>query len=167
MPEENDQVEVRETAPCSRLLWRWGFRRPLGSRQFRLVTLFILVAVVSVGLGLLKRWYDGQAPYRRLRAAGAQIQFHDNPRRVVVDFSGAAVSDRDLEHLCAVPLAMSVDLSGTAVTDDAIAHLIRAPQLERVNLNRTNVSPAAILRLCAVRPDVKLGAFKRTSYLAW
>ena len=167
MSQQTDGLVIRETAPASRYLWRWGWKRPLGPGQFRLGGLLALVTVPGVVLGLWKNWYDQQAPYRALRDLGATLTFYEQCGDIHVDLSGATVTDKQLVKLCDVPDQMDLDLSGTTVTDRAIDSLIRIPKLANIDLSGTNVSQSGIKRLTEARPDVSVGPMPARSRLLW
>jgi len=167
MSGQEDGVRIDELSPASRHLLRWGWRRPLGSRQFRLATVFVIVTILATTLALWKHWHDQQAPYRALRALGADLRFSDRRRWVHVDLSGSSVTDDKLNVLRQVPVKTHLDLSGTTVTDNVIDQLIQAAQLVRVDLTRTKVSDAGIQRLLDARPDVSVGPTSDMSYLKW
>jgi len=125
------------------------------------------VTILAAILAVWKHWHDQQAPYRALRALGADIRFYDARRWVHVDLSGSNVTDDELTVLRHVPLEMQLDLSGATVSDKVIDQLTQAPQLVRVDLTGTKVSDGGIQRLRDARPDVSVGPTDDMSYLKW
>jgi hypothetical protein len=146
--------------------------------QFSLTTLFVVVTVLCVGLGIVV------APVARQRRAVAVIEALNGrvgyvpnktlrkafsrpfrlwlPRDYLVevkwvDLTGTQVTDARLADLQGLPRLESLSLMGTPVTDDGLAQLHRPTRLRNLNLLYTHqVTDAGLAQLRQAMPNCEI-----------
>ncbi len=139
--------------------------------QFSLRAMFVWVAAMGVGLGLLLNYV---LPVQRQRAAvnmiarfGVNPHYADPPSDesrlttwlrnwlprdyfdavVAIDLSFASVTDADLQSLSGLTQLQTLYLFDTQVSDAGLKHLSGLTQLRKLNLDATLVTNAGLTHL--------------------
>ena len=128
--------------------------------QFRLKSLLVVLALVSVGLSIVYAVFIG--PQRATDALNARTrqlngQMYVTNRFSIVSFKNQPVTDSDLAPLVPLmrkcPNLLMVDLSGTLITDESIELLDSLPEelQSHINLEGTAVTDSGKLRVGGLR----------------
>jgi hypothetical protein len=137
--------------------------------RFRLKTLFVIVALISLGLAVLApfcselgRRAEQMAALRRLGDVDIRFKpsfydwFEEESVEEVFGITAFNVADDDLRVLTGLDNLVRLQLLHTKITDDGLLHLSDLPGLQWLSIASPAVTVEGAERFTQARPDVRL-----------